>query len=101
MTQEDMEFDADYAGQTTEDRGSAQSYMDPDREFPLEIRCCITGEETKHGFCRYPDPETGTMMVMSHESMLRFSRKGKSLTQKFELVLALRRKLEKSLAKAS
>ena len=45
--------------------------LDGDFEFPLETHCCVSGEEVKHSFCRYPDPELGTMMVMSHETMLR------------------------------
>ena len=70
------------------------SLLDGDFEFPLETHCCVSGEEVKHSFCRYPDPELGTMMVMSHETMLRFSRPGESLSENFERVLKLRRKHE-------
>ena len=94
MPDEDKEFDADYAVEPVEGGGSAESYLDSDREFPIETRCCITGEEVKHSFCRYPDCERGTMMVMSREIMLRFSRKGRSLTKEFERVLGLRREQE-------
>jgi hypothetical protein len=72
------------------------SLLDGDFEFPLETRCCITGEEVKHSFCRYPDPTLGTMMVMSHETMLRFSRPGESLSERFERVVKLRRAHEAS-----
>ena len=72
------------------------SLLDGDFEYPLETQCCISGEDVKHSFCRYPDPALGTMMVMSHETMLRFSRPGESLSERFERVLKLRRKHEAS-----
>ena len=72
------------------------SLLDGDFEFPLETHCCVTGDEVKHSFCRYPDPGLGTMMVMSHETMLRFSRPGESLSERFERVIKLRRKHEAS-----
>ena len=87
-------FYADYGSEPAEDVSSSRSFVDTDREYPIERRCCITGEEVKHSFCRYPDPGRDTMMVMSRGSMLRYSRKGMSLTAEFERVLKLRRKLE-------
>ena len=95
MANESGEFYAGYATEDGDGGEAAVSYIDSDRENPIETRCCITGEEVKHGFCRYPDPEIGTMMVMSRDSMIRFSRKGRSLPEEFERVLALRRKKEK------
>ncbi len=74
----------------------SSSLLDGDFEFPLETHCCITGEAVKHSFCRYPDPALGTMMVMSRESMLRFSRPGESLSERFERVLVRRREHEAS-----
>ena len=72
----------------------SESLVDSEREYPLEARCCISGDEVKHSYCRYPDPEQGTMMVMSHESMLKYSRREYSLSEVFGQVLALRRKQE-------
>ncbi len=89
------DFFAEYNLENTEDTHSATTFIDSDREYPVETRCCITGEVVKHGFCRYPDPSQGTMMVMSRESMIRFSRQGKSLSEEFDRVLGLRRKQEK------
>ena len=94
MPDEEREFYAEYDGDT-DDAEVEVSFIDSDREYPIETRCCITGEEVKHSFCRYPDVEHGTMMVMSHEAMLRLSRKGKSLSEEFERVLSLRREQEK------
>ena len=64
------------------------------REYPLETRCCITGEKVKQSFCRYPDPDQGTMMVMSRETMLKYSREGQSLSSTFDQIKRMRRKLE-------
>lgn len=94
MPKEDTEFFSDYSGENTKGTGSSTTFIDSDREYPVETRCCITGEAVKHGFCRYPDPSLGTMMVMSRESMIKFSRQGRSLSEKFEQVLDLRRKQE-------
>ena len=91
---EQDDFYADYDADPPQEVASSSSFVDTDREYPIERRCCITGEEVPHSFCRYPDAERGTMMVMSRESMLRYSRKGQSLTAEFERVLKLRRKLE-------
>lgn len=86
-----------YSGyiETVEKTEIDRDIIDSEREYPLEPRCCITGDTVKHSFCRYPDPVMGTMMVMSHESMLRFSRKGNSLAEAFDHVLILRRTQEK------
>ena len=70
------------------------SFVDTDREYPIEGRCCISGEEVKHSFCRYPDTARGTMMVMTRDAMIRLSRNGGSLADKFERVISLRRKQE-------
>lgn len=93
------QFYTDYklpADNESEVGSKSGSLLDGDFEFPLETHCCVTGEEVKHSFCRYPDPELSTMMVMAHETMLRFSRPGESLSEKFERVLRLRRKHEAS-----
>ena len=70
------------------------SFADTEREYPIESRCCISGDEVKHSFCRYPDTARGTMMVMTRETMIRLSRNGGSLADKFESVISLRRKQE-------
>lgn len=86
-------FDKDYDKEPIGE-GEGTNFIDSDREYPLETRCCVTGEEVKHSFCRYPDPIRGTMMVMSHEVMLAFSRTENSLPQQFEQILDFRRKKE-------
>jgi len=101
MPKEKKEFDADYDAEPVEDVEVSGSFIDSDREFPVETRCCVTGDDVKHSFCRYPDNERGTMMVMSRETMLRFSRKGRSLTEEFECVLQLRRGQEEADTKSS
>ena len=80
-----------------ENKGLEQSgnQFDPEQEAPIERHCCITGEDVKSSFCRYLDPEEGTMMVMSKEQMLIHSRNQGSLAEIFEQVLTLRRKREK------
>ena len=100
MPDDKKEFYAEY--DENADMADAEvNFMDSEREYPIEARCCITGEEVKHSFCRYPDLDTGTMMLMSHETMLRFSRKGRSLSEEFERVLALRRGQEEQNRKSS
>lgn len=96
MPDDKKEYDADYDIEPVEEVVASESFIDSDREFPVETRCCVTGEEVKHSFCRYPDNERGAMMVMSRETMLRFSRKGRSLTEEFERVLQLRRGQEEA-----
>ena len=94
---EETEFYADYESSISEapvpDRKG--SMMDSEREYPIEPRCCVTGEEVKHSYCRYPDIILGSMMVMSREVMLRYTRVGGGLGERFERVLELRRKKEK------
>lgn len=70
------------------------SFVDTEREYPIEGKCCISGEDVKHSFCRYPDTDRGTMMVMTREAMIRLSRNGGSLSEAFERVIMLRRKKE-------
>lgn len=102
MSEEEKDFDAGYeSGISDEPDSSSSSLIEADREFPIETRDCVTGDEVKHSFCRYPDPVQGTMMVMSRESMLRFTRPGQSLSGEFERVLDLRRKQEKRIKKSS
>jgi len=75
--------------------GTAEgSFVDTDRVYPIEGRCCVSGDEVKHSFCRYPDTERGTMMVISRETMIRLARHGGSLAEQFERVIGLRRKQE-------
>ena len=90
MPDDKKEFYAEY-DEDTDTADAEVSFLDSEREYPIEARCCVTGEEVKHSFCRYPDLEIGTMMLMSHEAMLRFSRKGRSLSEEFERVISLRR----------
>ncbi len=75
--------------------GNISVTSDPDREFLIETNCCVTGAEVKHSFCRYPDSVNGTLMVMSHEAMLKNSQPGQDLIIAFEKVLAKRREAEK------
>jgi hypothetical protein len=86
-------YDADYDSEAVPEVESNSSY-DTDREFPIEKRCCITGNAVKHSFCRYPDADRGTMMVLSREVMLAYSGRGMSLSVEFERVLESRRKKE-------
>ena len=90
---EELEIYSDYQ-EGNEELEPSESLVDSEREYPLESRCCISGETVKHSYCRYPDPEQGTMMVMSRESMLKYSRKGFSLSEVFEQVLTMRRQHE-------
>lgn len=86
-------FDKDYDQEAVPEVESNSSY-DTEREFPIEKRCCVTGEPVKHSFCRYPDADRGTMMVLSKPVMLEYSQRGRSLSNEFERVLELRRKQE-------
>lgn len=94
MAKTKIEFFSDYQ-EDNEDLAPAETLTDTEREFPLESRCCVTGEPVKHSYCRYPDPEEETMMVMSRESMLKYSRKGQNLSHTFAEVLEMRRTHEK------
>ena len=71
------------------------SQFDTEQEAPVEKYCCITGEQVKSSFCRYPDPDQGTMMIMAKTVVFQHSRNRGSLAEVFEQVLALRRKQEK------
>jgi hypothetical protein len=93
MAEEKAEFFSDYQ-EGNEDLAPAETLTDSEREFPLEARCCVTGVVVKHSFCRYPDPEEETMMIMSREAMLTYSRKGFSLSDTFAHVLEMRRNHE-------
>ena len=86
-------FDGDYDKEAVPEIESNSSY-DTDREYPIEKRCCVTGERVKHSFCRYPDSDRGTMMVLSRVVMLEYSQRDRSLSNEFERVLGLRRKQE-------
>ncbi|MDA0748762.1 MAG: hypothetical protein O2954_19770 [bacterium] len=95
MAEREKNFFSDYESGIADDQGtSSGSYVDNERDYPIESRCCISGDDVKHSYCRHPDSIQGTMMVMSRESMLRFVRPGKSLSEEFERVLELRRKSE-------
>ena len=95
MADEKKEFFADYETGIAEGHDQDSSSMDPEREYPIETRCCVSGDEVKHSFCRYPDPTMGTMMVMSRDVMLRYTQAGGNLAGHFERVLELRRAKEK------
>ncbi len=86
-------FDKEYDKEAVPEVESNSSY-DTEREYPIEKRCCVTGEGVKHSFCRYPDADRGTMMVLSKEVMLVYSQRGRSLSEEFERVLESRRKQE-------
>ena len=101
MTGTDKDFYADYDQEEIENMETGEGFVDSDREYPIEARCCITGDEVKHSFCRYPDPERGTMMVMSRDTMIRFSRHENSLPAEFERVIELRRRKEKRTRRTS
>lgn len=93
MAQKKLEFFAEYE-KNNEGLDQTESLIETEREYPLETRCCITGEKVKQSFCRYPDPDQGTMMVMSRETMLKYSREGQSLSSTFDQIKRMRRKLE-------
>ena len=93
MAQKKLEFFAEYE-KNNEGLDQTESLIEAEREYPLETRCCITGEKVKQSFCRYPDPDQGTMMVMSRETMLKYSREGQSLSSTFGQIKRMRRKLE-------
>ncbi|MCZ6634502.1 MAG: hypothetical protein O7G87_13940 [bacterium] len=93
MAKKTLGFFAEYE-ENNEGLEQTDSLIDTEREYPLETRCCVTGEKVKHSFCRYPDPNQGTMMVMSRETMLQYSRKGQNLSSTFDQILQMRRKLE-------
>ena len=95
MSEEQVEFFSDYQEGNEDLDHQPETLVDSEREYPLETRCCITGDVVKTSFCRYPDPDQGTMMVMSRETMLKYSRKGFSLSDTFVQVLAMRRHHEK------
>jgi hypothetical protein len=102
MPEEEAEFQRDPADIETEDisyQGPIGTFSDADRELLIESQCCVTGKEVKHSFCRYPDNERGTVMVMSREAMLKFSRKGQNLITEFERILEKRREAEKRRAR--
>lgn len=102
MPEEDVEFTRDPADVEVEDmsyQAHIGTFSDADRELLIESQCCITGKEVKHSFCRYPDKERGTVMVMSRETMLKFSRGGQSLIAEFEKVLEKRREAERRRAR--
>ena len=88
-------FFADYETDlSSKGQEKSSSFVEADREYPIEPRCCISGDEVKHSFCRYLDPVVGSMMVMSRPMMLKYCRSGQSLSVEFERVLGLRRKKE-------
>ena len=99
MPEEEAEFTRDPVDVEMEDlsfqSAAVGTLSDADRELLIETQCCITGKEVKHSFCRYPDRERGTVMVMCHEEMVRRSRNGQSLIADFEKVIEKRREAEK------
>ena len=98
MPEEEAEFTRDPADVEVEDmsyQGRIGTFSGADRELLIESQCCVTGKGVKHSFCRYPDKERGTVMVMSREAMLKFSRQGQGLITEFERVLARRREAER------
>ena len=59
------------------------------RELEVEDTCCITGEEVKASFCRFPDYRQNTQMVMSKKTALEHLRKGTTI-EVFKEVLVKR-----------
>lgn len=76
---------------TSRDDESTDFGFDPgsQRELEVEDTCCVSGEEVKSSFSRFPDYRRGTMMVMSKSVALVQLRKGTSL-QTFRKVLVKR-----------
>ena len=85
------QLDMDNKGKKSDDDEGTEFSFDPGSQHELEVEttCCITGEEVKSSFARFPDYHTGTMMVMSKKAMLEHLRKGDSLA-KFKEVLVKR-----------
>ncbi len=71
------------------DTSTEFSFTASQQELEVEDTCCITGEEVKSSFCRFPDYRRGTMMVMSKKHMLEHLRKGTSI-ETFKEVLVKR-----------
>jgi hypothetical protein len=84
------EHEADTKSAAGEEEATDFSF-DPGSQVELEVErtCCITGEEVKYGFCRFPDYVRGTMMVMSKKAMLEHLRAGDSVAS-FRKVLVAR-----------
>lgn len=59
------------------------------RELDVEDTCCITGEEVKSSFCRFPDYRQNTQMVMAKKTALEHLRKGTTIAA-FKEVLVKR-----------
>ena len=59
------------------------------RELEVEDTCCVSGEEVPSSFCRFPDYQRGTMMVMSKDVALVQLRKGTTL-ETFRKILVKR-----------
>ena len=95
MAQKGNGFYKGYASDAADQPETTSTLVDSERDYPIEGRCCITGDEVDHSYCRYPDTTQGTMMVMSHQTMLQYSRQNQSLSVEFERVLELRRQQEK------
>lgn len=74
-----------------DDDESTDFSFDPgsQRELEVEDVCCVTGEEVKASFCRFPDYRRGTMLVMCKKSMIEHLRAGTTL-EKFKEVLVKR-----------
>lgn len=74
-----------------DDEESTDFSFDPgiQRELEVEDVCCVTGEEVKASFCRFPDYRRGTMLVMCKKEMIAHLRAGTTL-EKFKEVLVKR-----------
>lgn len=77
--------------QANSDDDSTDFSFDPGTQIELEMEdtCCVTGEPVEFSFCRFPDYQNGTMMVMSKSAMLEHLRAGDSIA-KFKEVLVQR-----------
>jgi hypothetical protein len=74
-----------------DDDSSTDFSFDPGTQIELELEeaCCVTGEPSKDSFSRFPDYQSGTLMVMSRSTMLKHLRAGDSVA-KFKEVLVKR-----------
>ena len=74
----------------TEEEGTDYNF-DPGSRVELEPEgtCCVTGEDVKASFTRFPDYRRGALMVMSKTASLQYLRAGTSI-QKFKEILVER-----------
>lgn len=77
-------------GDNSDNEEEATEYtFDPgvQQELDLEETCCITGEAIESSFCRFPDYQNSTMMVMSKAVAMKHLRAGDSLDKFLEVLV--------------